>query len=331
MCAVCAEFGGQSVGIWVEASSIGCFSAVIARVERRTAARSWCRIWIGIIVFLGVSTGGEEDLCITSFVGSNGDVLGIFLVSVRAHGNSIGARCKVFVRKHAVVVVVGGVALLVGEFACYIVVAVGHDGIACGIRKIYFGAIDRHVDIVACSTGVVGLVDLFVFGTNISHDISFGFRSIAIPCCNTAIVAQTLLATPFWAKCAVTSGLVGMEVTFYQITRNTMTKHTIVASITHAINRGRTRASILEGDVCIQAHISKAIVGMMLHALIMNIKTIWPCFFDSVDTTWRVVIACFAAIEVCRIVSCTTFRMGIGVYRNKIVCTRALCLCSHCR
>ena len=249
MCAVCAEFGGESVGIWVEASSVGCFGAVVARVGSGTVAGIWRRIWLGIVVLLGVGTGGEEDLSIRCLIGSYSDVLGIFLISVRAHGNSIGARSEIFIHEYTVVVMVGGVAFLVLKHTCYIVVAVGHDGIASSVGEIYFGAIDRHIDIVACSTGVVCLVDLFVFGTNISHDISFGFRSVAIPCCNTAIVAQALLATPFWAKCAVASGLVGMEVSLYQIPWYAMTKHTIVASITHAINRGRTRTATLESYI----------------------------------------------------------------------------------
>ena len=259
MCAVCAEFGGQSVGIWVEASSIGCFSAVIAWVDRRTTARSWCRIWIGIIVFLGVSTGGEEYFSISRLICSNGNSLCILFISVCTHSNSVYTRGKVLVSEDTIVVIICGITFLVGKFACHIVITIGYNGVTCRVGKIYAGTIDWHILIVTTTRIIVGLIDLFVFGADISHYISFCFTSLSIVILYSSEVAQTLLAAPFRAESAVASRLISMKIPFNEETRSTLSQHSIISTL-----------------YLIASHTKKIWTAHKFHSLVEDIEMSFP-------------------------------------------------------
>ena len=239
----------EAIRIRVHTSSVSSLCAIESRISTAIWCRSW--IWSWFFLFLVICASGEEYFSIRCLIGSYSDVLGIFLITISSYSDGISTWCKVLIYKYTIVVIISSVALLVFEHTRHIIVAISHNGIARSIGQIDFCAVDRHIDIITCATRIVGLVDFFLFGTHITHDITFGLRSSTIPRSNTTIVTQTLLAAPIRIECTVASWLIGMEVSFNQITRNTMAQHAIIACITHAINRGCRALSAPKSNISI--------------------------------------------------------------------------------
>ena len=239
------------------------------------------------------------------------------------HRDSIGTWCEFFKNKHAIVVVISCVITLIAKFTIYVAIAISFDHLTICITQNYFRAIERIIDIISCATCIMSLIDLLITCTNISHDISFAFCSITIPCSNTTIVTQALLTTPLRIHRTVTSWLVSVEVTLNQITRISMTKHTIVTSIA------------IGGQGCspkrnITTNIRRGI-RRRLHTLGMNIIYVWLRCRTHTATISYIVTSICATIEIYRIVNCTSFTMCIRVHRYKIVCSPVLRLHSDYR
>ena len=115
-------------------------------------------------------------------------------------------------------------------------IAISHDGITRSIGQVHARAINRHILVITLGVLVIGHIHCFLFSTNITHNITFGLSWSFELSSNTAIVTQTFLAAPVRVQSAVTSRLIGMEVSLHDITRNTMTNNAIVTSISHSIN-----------------------------------------------------------------------------------------------
>ena len=117
---------------------------------------------------------------------------------------------------------------------------------------------------------VVG--QLFIFGTDITHDITFGFRFwVAIPSLDSAVVAYTLLAAPVRVHRTVTCRAIYVEITFYQVTRIAVFQHAKVTSITID---GRLATHL--GNIAINTRIGHAPIGVELHLVIMDNKGVRP-------------------------------------------------------
>ena len=166
----------EAIRIRVHTSSVSSLCAVVSRI----GAAIWCWSRIRSRFFLGICARSEEDLGVRCLICSNGNSLGIFLITISTHCDGISTWSKVLIGEDTVVVVIGSIALLVGKLTCYVVVAIGKDSITCGIGKIYFSAIDRHINIISATCSIVRLVDFFLFCANVPHNISFGFASFFV-------------------------------------------------------------------------------------------------------------------------------------------------------
>jgi hypothetical protein len=116
--------------------------------------------------------------------------------------------------EHAIVVMVCGIVVLVGEFAFYVVVAVCLDHLVSLIAENDLSAVERQILVIRTSVRDIVLVAEFLsLRAYITHDITYFLACFAIVILDTTEIANTLLAAPLWAQCTVTSRAISVEVT----------------------------------------------------------------------------------------------------------------------
>ena len=183
----------------------------------------------------------------------------------------VSTRSQVLEYENTVVVTIGSIVALIGFFAFYIWIAVCLDNLILRVTQNDLRAIDRVVNIVTSTTLVVRLVDLFIFGTNCTHDITLRVCSVAKIVLDTAEIANTFLAAPVWVQCAVTSWLISVEITLGQCTWTTVAQYTIVPTV--------------HTQTTLDVHIGHRVVARVLKACIVDLKHTLPNGFLKWDRT----------------------------------------------
>ena len=280
-------------------------------------------------------TCGHEYLAVAGLVSFDRNLLYYILVSARMEIHGVLTWSEVLIYKDAIVLVISGIVILVLEHTCYVVVAVSFNHLVLSIAQYHFRTIDRMILVVGTWLWLVEVVSqLFIFGTDITHDISFFLGSTAEPCLDTTIVADTLLTTPVWVHRAVTRWTIDVEIALYQETRITVLQYAEVTGITID-----SRLATHLGNITIDTWVAHCPVGLELHTIIVDNKGVRPSRNRHLITIlYRGVVIRTAhgtAIEIRWVVhQCVSIVIStccIGVYRDKVVCTPAFALLSDDR
>ena len=165
---------------------------------------------------------------------------------------------------------------------------------------------------------------------DITLSISVSFEIIH----DTTVVTNTLLLAIVRVQRTVTSWLVGVEVTLYQETRNTMVQYAKVTGI--SLTR-RWKSSIIAA--MIEINISQNVLRRLWVTGVVVVwletrhraalKSMIPRCLTHFDSTWHYVLtSVVTTIEVRQIVNGVTIGSRIRVNRDEVVHVVSLCLVS---
>ena len=169
-------------------------------------------------VRLCTCTSSYENLGIGSSVSSYSNFLYEIFVAFAVYIDFVFTRSEVVINEHTVVVVISSINSLAHEVTSYVFVRVSFDEFTFCVTEHNARTVDWIVNIVRRTTRVVSLVDLFILGTDITHDITLGILSTTVHFGETTPIAKTLLTAPVRLHSTVTSWLVSVEITLNQCT-----------------------------------------------------------------------------------------------------------------
>ena len=241
-------------------------------------------------------TIAQEDLSISSLICTYSYSTLVVLIATCIYMDSIFTRSQIIINEYTIVLIVSGIDILitVRRVTLSIVVVVSLDNVTCLVTQYYLRTVDWIVHVVvATASVVVVLVNLFLFGTDITHDITLALTSSTEVFLDTTSKTQALLTAPVGVQRTVASWLVSVEITFSQSTwTRLVVQYTVVPTVhTHTTD---------------DSHIGCRVSSIILHTACPNIPNIWPHRLTTSDTTRSTLVAGVTLDEERWVVGCLT-------------------------